>query len=64
MDSLESRHQAAEDHERAAARYERLAFHSMRRGDLHKAALARRQARLHLQTVLLELRRASRVPSS
>lgn len=64
MDTLESHHQAAEDHNRAAARYERLAFHWMRQGNLHQAALARRQARLHLQTAFFELDRAPRVASS
>ena len=55
----ESPQEAAEAHDRAAARYERLAFHWMRRGKLPQAALARRQARLHLQTALFERERAS-----
>jgi hypothetical protein len=44
METAESPQQAAEAHDRAAARYERL-------------ALARRQARLHLQTALFERQR-------
>jgi hypothetical protein len=59
MDVAESPQEAAEAHDRAAARYERLAFHWMRRGKLPQAALARRQARLHLQTALFERERAS-----
>ena len=39
---------------RAAARIERLASYWAKRGDLPRAALARRTARLQLQTVQLE----------
>jgi hypothetical protein len=53
----EAREQATEAHDRAAARYERLAFHWTRKGDIRRAALAHRQARLHLQTALFELDR-------
>jgi len=59
MDGAESPQQAAEAHDRAAARYERLAFHWMKRGKLPQAALARRQARLHLQTARFERDRVS-----
>jgi hypothetical protein len=62
METAESPHQAAEAHDRAAARYERLAFHWMKRGKVPQAALARRQARLHLQTALFERQRGR--PSS
>ena len=58
METAESPQQAAEAHDRAAARYERLAFHWMKRGKLPQAALARRQARLHLQTALFERQRS------
>ena len=57
METAESPQQAAEAHDRAAARYERLAFHWMKRGKVPQAALARRQARLHLQTALFERQR-------
>ena len=60
MNAAASVEQAAEAHERAAARYERLAFHWMKRGKLPQAALARRQARLHLQTARFERERVSR----
>jgi hypothetical protein len=58
MAAAESPQQAAEAHDRAAARYERLAFHWMKRGRLPQAALARRQAWLHLQTARFERDRA------
>jgi hypothetical protein len=58
MDATESAKQAAEAHDLAAARYERLAFHWMKRGKLPQAAMARRQARLHLQTAHFERGRA------
>jgi hypothetical protein len=59
MFAAESALQAAEAHDRAAARYERLAFHWMKRGKLPQAALASRQARLHLQTARFERERVS-----
>jgi hypothetical protein len=64
MEAVRTRYGTAEDHDRAAASYERLAFHWMRRGYLHQAALARRQARLHLETALFERNRGSRVAAS
>jgi hypothetical protein len=59
MVAAESPLHAAEAHDWAAARYERLAFHWMKRGKLPQAALARRQARLHLLTARFERDRVS-----
>jgi hypothetical protein len=41
-------------HQRAAARFEKLAAYWAKRGDLPRAALARRTARLQRQTAQLE----------
>ena len=41
-------------HQRAEARFEKLASYWAKRGDLPRAALARRTARLHRQTAQLK----------
>jgi hypothetical protein len=45
--------------DRMAARFEKLASYRARRGDLPRAALARRNARLHRLTAQFERERAA-----